>query len=203
MRNQFVVTLVLFCGSLLAAGAATAAEEFKPMPAAEAEQWLGEQRDYLTDILWVGIDGYWHVGDWPSCLGLCTDIIDIDPQFVEAYTNAAYLLWNNDRDEEAIAMYQRGLAANPDASELYFDFGFFYRDRKQYDAAIKQFRLAVERGATRAQHHLLANTLEEAGRKKEALAEWGAILQRYPDDQIAKRKLARLTHELSPPVARQ
>ncbi len=196
-----LLTLVVFGLCCAAVAPRACAEEFRPISAKEAERVVAEERDFLTDILWMGIDGYWHEGDGESCVRLCQEITVLDPQFVEAYTNAAYLRWNENRDAEAIALYEQGLAANPESPELYFDCGFFYRDRKNYPKAIEMLRLAVKYGAEQTQQHLLPNTLEESGDKAGALAEWRKLLQRFPGDRIAQRKIARLEKELAKPVS--
>ncbi len=49
--------------------------------------------------------------------------------------------------------------------------------------------------------HMLPNTLEECGRAAEALAEWRAVAKRFPDDDVARMKIARLEHDLSPSKA--
>jgi len=195
-RWGLVIVLVLG-GGLLRACAACAEEELAPIPAAVAEARVAEERDFLTDILWMGIDGYWHEGKWEDCLRLNKEIIALDPQFVEAYTSAAWLLWSEDRDKEAVAMYEQGIDANPDSPDLYFDFGFYYRNRKKLDQAIAMFRKAVDKGAPQTSQHLLPNTLEEAGRKQEALAEWKKLLQRFPTDGVAQMKIPRLEQELA------
>ena len=196
MRRLGWVALVV--GVLLAGASAVWAdeEEFKPISAAEAERRVAEVRDAITEVLWIGIDGYWHEGDWEACLRLNKEIYALDPQFVEAYTSAAWLLWSDDRDKEAVEVYQEGIAANPDSADLYFDYGFFLRNRKKFDEAIAMFRKANEHNATKAQQHMLPNTLEEAGRKAEALKEWRKLLERFPEDAVARGKIARLEEEL-------
>ena len=195
MTRVTAVAALTLCSILLLAGLATAAD-LAPVSAAEAEKRAAESRDALTEMLWVGMDPLWHEGKGDECVRLSREIIGIDPHFVEAYTGAAWLLWSAKRDEEATALYQQGLAANPDSPDLYFDFGFFLRDRKKYDQAIAMFRKANETGIIQAKRHMLPNTLEEAGHKREALAEWRALLKRFPGDPVAKMKAARLAQEL-------
>lgn len=196
MYRWMLTLLVLLCAAALAPAAQV--DALAPVSATEAERMVAEERDFLTDVLWIGVDEYFHTGDWQSCVRLCDEVTLLDPQFVEAYTSAAWVLWNYDRDKEAVATYERGLAANPESAELAFDFGFYYRDRKQYDKAISMFRQAVKNGATQTQQHMLPNTLEQAGRKAEALAEWRQLLRRFPKDPVAKNKIARLERELIP-----
>jgi tetratricopeptide (TPR) repeat protein len=196
MRKLGLLLLLVMGVGLVCTSPTRAEEELKPISAAVAEARVAEVRDAITEVLWIGIEGYWHEGQWEDCLRLNQEIIALDPQFVEAYTSAAWLLWSYDRDQEAVAMYQQGIAANPDSHELYFDFGFYYRNRKQLDKAVEMLRKAVELGIDRGKQHLLPNTLEEAGRKKEALAEWRKLLKRFPNDPVAKHKSERLEREL-------
>jgi triphosphoribosyl-dephospho-CoA synthetase len=46
--------------------------------------------------------------------------------------------------------------------------------------------------------HMLPNALEKAGRPEEALQQWRAILERFPDDVLAKRRSETLEKELAP-----
>jgi tetratricopeptide (TPR) repeat protein len=196
MKRLAIVLVLVIGGNLWLAGAAPA-EELKPISAAEAERRVTESRDSLTDMLWIGLDVYWHEGRWDDCLRLLRDIIVIDPHFVEAYTSAAWMLWSSDRDQEAIAVYEKGVKANPDDPDLYFEYGFYYRNRGQLGKAIDLLRKAAEKGATRGQRHLLPNTLQEAGRTQEALDEWRAVLKRFPKDPVAPRKITELEAELA------
>jgi len=197
MRRELIAVLIVL-GAAGAFARTARADTVAPLPVADAERVVAEERDFLTDFLWVGMDGCWHEGDWESCLRLCREIILLEPHFVDAYTGGAWVLWSNDRDKEAEALYQQGIAANPGDPDLYFECGFFYRERKQYDKAVAMFRLVVKYGGTKPQQRMLPNTLEEAGRKQEALAEWRKLSQRFPEDIIAKNKIARLERELYP-----
>ena len=195
--KRIAILALLACWAGLLGGTVWAAEELKPIPAAEAEKRVAVERDALTELLWVGIDGYWHAGQIEDCVRLNKEIYGIDPQFVEAYTSAAWVLYSNDRDAEAVAVYKEGLAANPKSADLYFEFGFFYRYRKQFDKAIPLLRKAVALGVDKTSQHLLPETLYEAGHKQEALAEWRLFQKRFPEDPIAKRHIAALEKELA------
>lgn len=195
--GRYSLTLTFVLGAVLL-GSVARAEEFRPIPAAQAEARVAEVRDAITEVLWIGIDGYWHEGQIEDCLRLNREIVSLDPHFIEAYTNAAWLLWSYDRDAEAVKTYQEGLANNPDDAQLYVDFGFYYRSREQLAKAIPLFREAVAKGARQEDQHLLPDTLEENGQKREALAEWRKLLRRFPTDGVAHMKIARLEKELAP-----
>jgi tetratricopeptide (TPR) repeat protein len=194
-----VVAVILCCGALAWAGARPK-EELKPIAAAEAERRTNETRDAVIDLLAEGIDAHWHVGEWEACLRLLRQSIELDAHFVDAYTDLAWTLSNLNRDAEAVAVYQEGIEQNPDAADIYQQFGLFYHRRHKYNEAVEQFRKAIEKGAPRAWQHMLPSTLELAGRKREALAEWRALLKRFPGDEVAKRRLARLEEELKQEV---
>ncbi len=196
MARIATICLVLLCAAALWA-AQPAPQELKPITAAEAEQRVAEARDFLTDALWTHTETHWHVGEWEECIRLCRQIVEVDPHFVEAYTGAAWMLWNLGKDEEAIEVYRAGIAANPKAYEIYHEFGMYYSYKKNWEQAVEQFRKSVECGAPMYFQHMLPNTFERAGRKREALQEWRALLRRFPDDPIAKRHIAALEEELA------
>jgi tetratricopeptide (TPR) repeat protein len=185
---------------LLCAGAACAQEADQDAPAslsaAEAERQVLEARDFLVELLWDGTEQYWHTGRWDEAIRLCRQIVQIDPTFVEAYNGAAWMLWSMDRDEEAIELYEAGVAANPNRYEIYHDFGMYYFHRHKWDKAAEQFRKSVEADAPMYYQHMLPNSLERGGRLAEALAEWRALLERFPDDPIAKRHIDGLEKRL-------
>jgi tetratricopeptide (TPR) repeat protein len=188
--------LLLACGLVLIASSGLAAtqtpEQPKPIAVAEAERQVAESRDFLADMLWMKTEDYWHVGKWDEAIRLCRQIVQIDPNFVEAYTGAAYLLYSMDKDDEAIELFRAGMAANPRNYDLPHEFGMYYNYRHKWDLAAEQFEKAVALGAPRTMQHMLPNVLERAGRLEEALAQWQRILKQYPDDPIAKRRIEQL-----------
>jgi tetratricopeptide (TPR) repeat protein len=191
------LALVFAVLSMTAVWAAQPAEqEMEPIPAAEAERRVGESRDFVANLLWEHTEVYWHSGNWDEVIALCRRIVAVDPHFVEAYNGAAWMLWSMDRDEEAVEFYRAGIAANPDEYEIHHEFGMYYRHREKWDEAAEQFRKSVERGAPAYFQHMLPSTLEQGGRRREALAEWRALLKRVPDDPIAKRHIEDLENQL-------
>jgi tetratricopeptide (TPR) repeat protein len=194
MRTMMVVLLLLAVAGAALAGEPEG-EALQPIAAAEAEQRTAEARDFLTDLLWEGTEEHWHEGRWSECIRLCRQIVQVDPHFVEAWTGAAWMLWNMDRDDDAIEIYRDGIAANPESYEIPHEFGMYYWQRHKWEQAAEQFRKSVELGAPQALQRMLPNALERAGYTEEALAEWQALLKRFPDDPIAKQRVERLERE--------
>jgi tetratricopeptide (TPR) repeat protein len=190
------VAMLAFPCLLLLSSRAKAAEELKPIPAAEAEKQTALTRDFVLDRIAEQIDKYWHAGKWDQCIRLLHQNIEIDPTDTEAYTDLGWVLANLNRDAEAVAAYQSGIAANPKSFDIPHHFGMFYSRRKKYEQAIEQFRTAVRNGAPRMWQHMLPDTLEQAGRKQEALDEWRELLKRFPDDPMAKQRIKALEKAL-------
>jgi len=188
--------IFVLCLSALAWAGARPENRLRPIPAAQAEKRVTETRDFIVDLLWEHTDVHWHVGEWEDCIRLSRQAFELDPHFTEAYTNAAWLLANLNRDAEAIAVFREGIAINPDNHDIHHHFGMFFERRHRYDEAVEQFRKAVENAAPQTWQHMLPGTLEKAGRKQEALEEWKALLQRFPDDPVAKQHIEKLEQEL-------
>jgi tetratricopeptide (TPR) repeat protein len=197
MRHCF--SLVLIAISVLVfpclaplSSRARAAEEIRPIPAAEAEKRTAQTRDFLLDRIAEQIDTYWHAGKWDECMRLLRQDIEIDPSDTEAYTDLGWVLANLNRDAEAVAVYEAGIAANPKSFDIPHHFGMFYSRRKKYEQAIEQFRVAIKKGAPQTWQHMLPDTLEIVGRKQEALDQWRELLKRFPNDPIAKQHIKAL-----------
>ena len=197
-----LILLLLASGAALAANQA-AGEQPKPISAREAEQVVTESRDFLTDMLWMKTEDYWHGGRWDHTIRLCRQIVQVDSHFVEAYTSAAFLLYSTDKDEEAIDLFRAGMAANPRNYDLPHEFGMYYCFRHKWDLAVEQFEKSVALGAPRVMQHMLPVALERADRLDEALQRWQEILKRWPDDPIAKGHIDRLKMETKRKQARR
>ena len=195
LTRVVALAFVLSCVAFVS-GRALAAEEMKPIPAAEAEKRTVETRDFLLDLIAGQIDTFWHAGNWAECVRLLRRDIELDPHDTNAYTDLGWVLANMNRDAEAVAVFRAGIEANPKSFDIYHHLGLLYQRRGKYSEAVEQFRLAAKNGAPRAWQHMLPGTLEKAGRKQEALDEWRELLKRFPNDPVAKQHIKQLEGEL-------
>lgn len=195
MKRTLAVALVLV-GAGLAAVAGLGQGELQPVPAAQADRRVAETRDWVVDVLWEYTDTFWHVGNYEECIRLCRQCVELDPNFVEAYTSGAWLLSNLNRDVEAVEMYHEGMSNNPDSPDLWQQLGLLYHRRHKYAEAVEQFREAAKRGAPPAWQRMVPGTLERMGNLEEARQEWREFLKRFPDDPVGKRRLEALEREL-------
>ena len=175
---------------------APAAETLKPIPAAEAAKRADETRDFVLDLIAGQIDTFWHAGKWAECVRLLYQRIELDRHDTDACTDLGWVLANMNRDAEAVAVFRAGIADNPKNFDIHHHFGLFYHRRHRYDEAIEQFRIAAKNGAPKGWQHMLPGTLEQAGRKQEALDEWRELLRRFPGDPVAKQHVQKLEGEM-------
>ncbi len=161
----------------------------------EAHRTHSEQEvvDNAIGIL-LGIGDYcWHEGFHFQLIRIQKACVELDPQFGEAYENAAWLLVSYNRKEEALALLQRYLRENPNRYEPYYEIGwFYYHWQKQPAEAIPWLEKALRFPHPPIIEHTLAHAYERAGRLEEALAVWENKLKRYPNDLVAKRQVERL-----------
>ncbi|MCS7253019.1 MAG: tetratricopeptide repeat protein [Armatimonadota bacterium] len=149
-------------------------------------------RDQAIDILWLMSDRYFHVGDYDSAVRMHYGSIALDPQFVEAYSVAAWLLDSMDRTDEALSLLKRGFSINKFSYQLPFDIGFILSRHKKFEEAVKWYELAAQLPAPFWVKHALARAYERVGRLEEALKVWQMRLDESPDDPVVKRNYERV-----------
>src|SRR5258708_40157348 len=76
-------------------------------------------------------DLHWHKGEYCHIVNLDKMVITAQPDNVDVYSNAGWLLWSMNRDTEAVAMYEQGVKANPKTYYMYDEIGYYYFNRKK------------------------------------------------------------------------
>ncbi len=142
-------------------------------------------------------DGYWHQGSYPQCVRCNETVVFVDPQHVEMYGTAAWLLWSMGASDRAASILRQGLAANPRDWQMWFDTGFQYVLMGQHAVAARFLGRAADLGAPAEQSRQYCHALEKAGRPAEALEAWRALQRRFPDDPVAPNHIGRLQRLLS------
>jgi tetratricopeptide (TPR) repeat protein len=72
-----------------------------------------KRNEELANYFWLKADAAFEKGDYDRAIALYKAVMAIEPDNVQAYSNAAWLTWSVGRGEEATAMLQRGTQANP------------------------------------------------------------------------------------------
>src|SRR4051794_34863896 len=65
------------------------------------------------------VDEHWHEGEYNHIINIYRVVAAARPNMMDAYTNSGWLLWSMDRDDEAVALYEQGLKANPESYHMY------------------------------------------------------------------------------------
>lgn len=130
--------------------------------------------DQVISYLYVQTDRHWHKGEYVHLVQLNKMVIAAWPQFTAPYVDSAWLLWSMDRDDEAVALYDQGIAANPDTYEIYYEKGFYLINRrKDFASAIPLLQQAVsKKDCDPIVLHTLAHAYEKIGQLQKALETW-------------------------------
>jgi len=149
--SLFSVALV---GSVLAARGLEArgrasrfADDSLYLPPATFLQYVSlGYRTMVADLMWIRAIQYFgkqlqipnrEERQYTFFFPLLDLAVSLDPQFIDAYRLGGLLLHVVRRNEEAIALYEKGYAANPDRWEMPHDLGrLYYLELKDYEKAL-------------------------------------------------------------------
>jgi tetratricopeptide (TPR) repeat protein len=186
---------IFFC---LALAGATAAQSRTPKSAAVSPSSKVEAIVNEAVInLWKHVDHHWHEGEYRHIVNLCKVIATARPDAVEAYSNAGWLLWSMDADDEALALYEQGLKANPSIYEMYDELGFYYFNRKRdYARAIPYYEKALQfKDCKPFTIHMLAHAYERTKQMDKALKAWERAAA-IPDNATGRTNLERFKRKM-------
>jgi tetratricopeptide (TPR) repeat protein/DNA-binding winged helix-turn-helix (wHTH) protein len=119
------------------------------------------------------------------------DITAKYPQETESYFRLGFMLRHSmNRYEEAMQVFEQGIAADPEAKEIYNQLGFVYAKFGRYEEAIAAHRRYVQLAPDEPNaYDSLGMTYNEAGRYEEALDTFNQALRLSPDFHFANRHL--------------
>ncbi len=197
MKTRFAVTLTLAIAISLAASAAplraqvgrTKVKSASRMAAAllEGAGKVDAMAANVFDGLNVVIDMHFHKGEYNHIVNLSRMVVAAQPDNLETYANAGWLLWSMDRDAEAVALYEQGAKANPGTSYMYDELGqYYYNRKKDYPRSVAYYEQAATKPDCSAiTLHMLAHAYERNKQLDNALAIWKRVLKH--DDAGAAR----------------
>lgn len=153
-----------------------------------------------TELLWEKSDVFFHNGEFERCVAMMRIIAEMDPSDTEAFTVGAWLMDSLDREEEAQAFLEKGLALNPGSYDLYGELGMRYFHNENYEKSIEYYEKAVSfEDCPDVTWHGLAHAYEKSGRIDKAIETWELIDVREPDNPVVKLNLGRLKEISTPP----
>jgi tetratricopeptide (TPR) repeat protein len=109
-----------------------------------ATQYFGEELERRRDLKKEGklTEAAQRYGSLYPLLDLT---LSLDPQFIPAYRLGGLLLTVVKKHDEAIALYEKGYAANPDRWEMPHDLGrLYYLDLKDNEKALYWWKITLD-----------------------------------------------------------
>ena len=153
--------------------------------------------DEIVNRLVVAYDAHWHKGEYNHNINIAKMIVTARPDSVELYANSGWLLWSMNRDNEAVALYEKGIKANPNTYYMYDELAQYYFVRKKdYVTAAKYYEKAVKFTDVKPQSwNALARCYEKSGQLEKALAAWEKAVT-FKDNPAAKPNRDRVRNKL-------
>jgi tetratricopeptide (TPR) repeat protein len=129
-------------------------------------------------------------------LNLLAPLLDatttLDPQFLPAYEYGAAVL-PAINSEDAIALLQKGIAANPSAWRLYQHLGYIYWQQHDYQKAGETYGAGAQlTGAPNWMQALSARMMAEGGSRQTAREMYLRMMNEATDDQVKEIAARRL-----------
>jgi tetratricopeptide (TPR) repeat protein len=169
----------------------------KSASGASKKKTPAQLREEKLDSLWKQSDKAFHDGDYPRAISFHRQIVAIDPTDVEAYSNAAWLLWSLGKGNDALAFLQRGIKANPKNADMWEALGnhygsFLKRHREAQLAYTRAVQYSPRSANTQMLRRRLAHAAEGAGDLQTSLSTWRALVRDYPGIAVNRNNLARV-----------
>lgn len=161
-----------------------------------------------VDYFWRKSDEAFHAGDYPRAIALHRAIVALEPDHVESWSVAAWLLWSSDKGEDAIAHIERGLKANPQNAEMWSAAGQHFELQKKGPRALESYKRAVElwpvdgdKQEFQMLRRRLAHAADKGGDLALSIETWRGLVRDYPDEVVNKNNLARVEAKAPSSVA--
>ncbi len=166
-------------------------------PPPETQRKLQAIRDLIDYRLVQLADEYWHDGHHYKTMALMFVLIEYDPTDVENYAGLGWLLDSYGDTRRAFAVYERGLRANPDRYDLYYEIGFWYHQKRQYERAQPYLEKAVTfPNVPTVVWKTLAHNYERLGDLEACLKAWEKAKQLDPNDGAIDLNMNRVRQKL-------
>jgi tetratricopeptide (TPR) repeat protein len=146
-------------------------------------------------------DEAFHVGDYERAILCHRAIIALEPDAVDSYGVAAWLLWSLGKGDEATALIERGVAADPGDWEMMDEAGQHFDLRKITNRAAALYKRALELIPKDEPNQMLrrryAHAAEKSGDIATSATIWRGLAKESPDDPVIKNNLARVEQLLA------
>ena len=188
--------LIAHCSLLIALSlalpAAAQVSDVKVIPA-DSLYMLQSTFARTTELLWEKSDVFFHKGEFERCIAMLRIITEMDPSDTEAFAVGAWLMDSVDREGEAQAFLEKGLAQNQERYDLYDELGMFCFRKNDFDKSAEYYEKAVSfEDCPVITWHALAHAYEQGGQIDKAIKTWEHISVLELDNPVVKLNLDRL-----------
>jgi len=159
-----------------------------------------------ADLYWLRTVQYFGAqlerdGRFPALHALVDLVTDLDPRFLEAYQLGGLFLVIAKRFPEATAIYEKGIARNPQRWELPYDLGrMYFLEIRDYDQALRWW-LVADRLPGRPHYlpRMIARLYAKTGALEMAWELWKAMYESTENEWVrrtARREMEKLLAQL-------
>ena len=128
---------------------------------------------------------------------VCEDILDIQPDDLNATNLLAILNFHNKDFVQSIKFFEKAIEINPNISETYNNLGNVYYEFKQFNIAIENYNKALKIKPNFAlSYYNRAKALQEINQKQEAISDYNKAISINNNFSAAYKNLGNLYMEL-------
>ena len=190
--------LRLLCAAAAATAVTGVARATDNMPPLSHARTAGERQadgiEYrVTDRIWANTDRYWHHGDYNRVVTLLRLCTESDPDFDEACSCGAWLLWSMGDKPAANAFLNNVLVRAKNKWNAQYSFGENLMVRREYADALPYLQAAVQSSvAPVTAWKMLAHAYEHTGSLEKSRVTWRHVVERFPRDGAGPLNLRRI-----------
>ncbi len=167
-------------------------------PAAKPSVQLDGLEYRVIDRVWANADNYFHEGDYNRIVALCRICVESDPEFDEAYSCAAWILWSMGDKPAANTLMAYGTQRAKTKWKAEYTFAEQLMVRREYKDALPHLKMATKSPAAPViVWKQLAHAYEKTGDLKNSLTTWKDVAKRFPEDPSVPNNLKRVQNKLN------
>ncbi|MFO7984572.1 MAG: tetratricopeptide repeat protein [Desulfatiglandaceae bacterium] len=132
-------------------------------------------------------------GQWQQAIRHFTKALEIKPDYPEAHSNLANVLYDQGYVNQAFRHFEQALKVNPDAVEVHYNYGTALAERGKVKEAVDHYLKAIGLEPDLLQAHYNLGILYAQQKKfKDAIRQFSEVLRIDPGHKSAQRNLIRV-----------
>ena len=149
------------------------------------------------DTLFKNAINFYENKEYDKAKKVCEDILDIQPDDLNATNLLAILNFQNKDFVQSIKFFEKAIKINPNISETYNNLGNVYYEFKQFNLAIDNYNKAIKLNPNFVlSYYNRAKALQEINQKQEAISDYNKAISLKNNFSAAYKNLGNLYAEL-------